>query len=615
MITTTVLVLREPSHTTWQRDIGDRAEAIPEPMPIDQRLTACILFTSGFTEPHRLRHRLSRPDPYTHLSGFTIRDAVMWIERNPSSVRICRDMHIRDSKANPEKYTACKYQSEKPKSVSAPLPSSVPHILVVDDEEGICQLLKQLLTESGYAVWACSEAREALEELEKEHIDLVLTDVRLPGMSGVELTKRIAEKWPDVGIIVMTGFGEIEIAVEVLKLGARDFIRKPFTHAGIKEAVKIVLDQSQMFVEIRQLRNKLKGTYEFGGILSRTIEMHRVFETIRMVADTDATVVVEGETGTGKELVARALHYQSKRKDGPFVTINCAGVPETLLESELFGYERGAFTGADRTRAGKIELADKGTLFLDEIESMPLSMQSKLLLVLESQKVQRLGSNRSADIDMRVVAATNVPLKELKATGAMRTDFYYRVNVVLIPLLPLRRRIEDIPLLVYDFLRHHPIALRKNITNIASEAMDRLMCYDWPGNVRELQNVLEKALVVCRSRCIEKVELPDSTVVGAPSQIMPSIEIPITEAVPIIEEAPLDEWLKKQEKAYLVQRLRAFRGRIGPTAKSCGVDVRTIHRKMRFYGLNKKDFSRIRDERHSNVKSIPRHSMDSRLTR
>ena len=502
-------------------------------------------------------------------------------------------MRIWNTKARPEQHRASNSPSDQA-NASAPhtgtldkaLTSFVPHILVIDDDERICSFIEQLLVQSGYAVSTCKQAIEALEELEKEHIDLVVTDVRLPGMSGVELTKRIIERWADVPVVVITGFSEIEIAVEVLKLGASDFIRKPFTPAAIQESVKVVLEQSRVFVDVRHIRNELKTRCEFGGMLSRTTEMHGVFETIRMVSETDATVVVEGETGTGKELVARAIHQQSARKEGPFVAINCAGVPETLLESELFGYERGAFTGADCPRPGKIELAHGGTLFLDEIESMPLSMQAKLLLVLENQKVQRLGSNRWAQIDMRVVAATNVPLKELKNQGLMRIDFYYRLNVILIPLLPLRRRVEDIPLLVQDYLRHHPIAIRKNINKVATEAMKRLMSYDWPGNIRELQNVLEKALVLCRSRVIENVELPDSHSDAESQRKITSIE------VPILEEAPLDEWVKEQERAYLVRRLRAFRGRIGPTAKSCGVDVRTIHRKMRLYGLNRKDFRR-----------------------
>jgi transcriptional regulator with PAS, ATPase and Fis domain len=306
-----------------------------------------------------------------------------------------------------------------------------------------------------------------------------------------------------------------------------------------------------------------------------------------MVADTETTVVVEGETGTGKDLVARAIHHHSGRREAPFVTINCAGVPETLLESELFGYERGAFTGADRAKPGKIEVAHRGTLFLDEIESMPLVMQMKLLLVLETQKVQRLGSNRWTQIDIRVIAATNVPLDELRDKGLMRTDFYYRINVVRIPLLPLRMRIEDIPLLVQEFLRQHRIAKQKNITKIATEAMDRLMAYHWPGNVRELQNVLEKALVLCRSRVIENVELPDAYT--QPEQLWRETT---PSELPVPEEVSLDDWLKYQEREYLVRKLRAFRGMLGPTAKACGFDVRTLYRKMRVHGLYKHDFSR-----------------------
>src|SRR5713226_1890268 len=278
--------------------------------------------------------------------------------------------------------------------------------------------------------------------------------------------------------------------------------------------------------------------------------MHKVFEIIRMVAPTDSSVVVEGETGTGKELVASAIHYQSPRQDGPFVTINCGGFPETLLESELFGYERGAFTGADRPRPGKIELASGGTLFLDEIENMPFSMQAKLLLVLNDQKVQRLGSSRWTKVDMRVIAASNVPLKSLVAQGKMRTDLFYRINVIPIRLIPLRQRLNDIPLLVQDFLRHHSVAIQKQITKISSKAMGQLMAYDWPGNVRELQNVLEKAIVLTRFKVIEEVDLSDP-VVG--QEIIPA---------GAHTDLPLSEWVKLQEKHYLMGKLEAAGGRI-----------------------------------------------------
>jgi len=286
-------------------------------------------------------------------------------------------------------------------------------ILVVDDERLVCQQLERLFTHSGYAVTIAPSAEKALERLENGDIDLVVTDIRLPGMSGVELTKRIQEKSSDVPVIVITGYADIETAVEVLKLGASDYVIKPFSAAAIQESTRAVLEKVEALTEIRHLRHALKDRGEFSGMLSKNPEIHRVFEIIRMVSSTDTTVLVEGETGTGKELVASAIHYQSARRDGPFVTINCAGIPETLLESELFGYERGAFTGADQARPGKIELANGGTLFLDEIESMSVAMQAKLLRVLEAKKVQRLGGGRAIQVNMRVIAASNVPLKDL----------------------------------------------------------------------------------------------------------------------------------------------------------------------------------------------------------
>jgi len=300
-----------------------------------------------------------------------------------------------------------------------------------------------------------------------------------------------------------------------------------------------------------------------------------VFEIIRLVAETDITVLVEGETGTGKELVASAIHHQSPRGEGPFVTINCAGIPETLLESELFGYERGAFTGADQARPGKIELAQGGTLFLDEIESMSIAMQAKLLRVLEAKRVQRLGGRRTIQVDMRVIAASNVPLKELVSQEQMRSDFYYRISVVPINLIPLRERRVDIPLLAQEFLRHHSVANHKRITSVSGQVMSSLMGYHWPGNIRELQNVLEKSIVLTTGRVIERVDLPHAEAVVQAREG----HIPL--------DLPLRQWLNEQEKNYLIQRLKSFGGRIGLTAQNCGVDVKTLYRKMRFYGLHK----------------------------
>jgi DNA-binding NtrC family response regulator len=460
----------------------------------------------------------------------------------------------------------------------AALPQLIPTILVVDDELLICQQLERLYTHSGYNVAVCSSVEQALKRLEQGDIDLVVTDIRLPGLSGIELTKRIHETYPDVPVIVITGYGDIENAVEVLKLGASDYIVKPFSGTTIQESTRVALEKTQMFCEIRHLRQILKDRCEFGGMLSKTPEMHRVFEIIRMVSNTDMTVLIEGETGTGKELVAKAIHYQSQRGQGPLITINCAGVPETLLESELFGYERGAFTGADQARPGKIELAHGGTLFLDEIESMSISMQAKLLRVLEDQKVERLGGSRKIHIDMRVITATNIPLNELVASGQMRTDFYYRINVVPIHLVPLRNRREDIQLLAHDFCRHHPLAISKAITGVSQNVMYQLMQYAWPGNIRELQNVLERAIVMTKRRVIEKIDLPDSAPVSESKERMVSPTL------------SLHDWLREQEKEYLARQLKAFGGRIGPTARHSRVDAKTLYRKMREYGLDKRDF-------------------------
>jgi DNA-binding NtrC family response regulator len=457
------------------------------------------------------------------------------------------------------------------------------HILVVDDDPLICEQLEALFTHDGYGVTAAAAAEQALQLLEAQDTDLVVTDLRLPGMDGVELTRRIAERWSDVPVIVMTGYADIQNAVEVLKLGASDYIVKPFGASAMQESVRLVLEKTRLFTEIRRLRRRHhNGNYKFGRILSRTTEMQHVFDIIHRVAPTKGTVVVEGETGTGKELVARTIHNQSRRSEGPFVTINCGGLPETLLESELFGYERGAFTGAAQSKPGKIELAHGGTLFLDEVENMPLSMQAKLLLVLNDHKVQKLGSGQWTEVDIRVIAASNVPLKDLLAQGKLRSDFYYRINVVVIKLLPLRERLDDIPLLVQDFLRHHPEAVNRKITGISPNALDHLMRCHWPGNIRELHNVLEKGVILAKSQVLDVGDLGLEPISAA---VQDSKKI-------ISTDLSLEEWMREQEKQYLIQKLHAFRGRIDLTAKSSGVDVRTIHRKMQFYGLDKRKFDR-----------------------
>ena len=491
----------------------------------------------------------------------------MWTDEAQKPERVKSRSASTDSKA---------WEVEQAASGLAP---AAPNILVVDDDPLVRQQLERLYSHAGYTVAVVNSGEEALERLEAGDIDLVVTDIWLPGLSGVELTQRMQERFADTPVIVITGHADIDNAVEVLKLGASDYIIKPFSAAAIQESTRVVLEKGRAMMELRHLRRVLKDRFEFGGMLSKTPEMHRVFEIIRVVSETEVTVLVEGETGTGKELVASAVHYQSSRRDGPFITINCGGVPETLLESELFGYERGAFTGADQARPGKIEMAHGGTLFLDEIESMSLAMQAKMLLVLQDRKVQRLGSTRKAQIDMRVIAASNVPLDDLVARGRMRSDFYYRINVVPIRLLPLRQRREDVPLLVQDFLRHHPVSIQKGRLGISRQALAQLMRHSWPGNVRELQNVLERGIVLTSGRVIERVDLPEAPAAPAAS-----------DGLQMRSALPLREWLDEQEKLYLIQQLEACGGKIGLTAKACGVDGKTLYRKMRFHAIDKRGF-------------------------
>ena len=462
--------------------------------------------------------------------------------------------------------------------VLLPPNSLIPHILVVDDDLAIRTLLTTFYQRIGYTAVSAGSGEEALALLEQRNIDFCITDINLPGMNGTALVVKMKENFPDVPVMAITGYSDIDIAINVLKNGACDFVIKPFDLATLQESTRIALEKTHIDMEMRHLRRSLKEGYEFRGMLSKTPEMHRIFEIVRAVAPTEMTVSIEGETGTGKELLASAVHSHSSRRNKPFITINCAGFPESLLESELFGYEKGAFTGALQSKAGKIELAHGGTLFLDEIESMSLVMQGKLLRVLEDQHVQRLGGHASIHVDMRVITATNVPLKELVAAGKMRSDFYYRVNVIPVHLIPLRQRRVDISILVHHFLHRHPVAIEKGIKSVSKKALRTLLHYRWPGNIRELQNVLERAIVLNSGHTIHQVDLPEIS--NGSSQRAPESDVSI----------PLKQWLVEKEKQYLAQRLNDLGGNVGLTAKSCRIGIRTLSRKMHQYGLDKAVF-------------------------
>src|SRR5919108_1775790 len=456
-----------------------------------------------------------------------------------------------------------------------PSNSLIPNILVVDDDPLVRCQLSRLYEQSGYIVEAVECAEDAIAQLAQGRTDFVITDIKLPGIGGAELIANMQESHPDVPVIAITGYLDIDTAVKVLKCGAVDFVVKPFDLAAVLETTRAALEKTRVYMEIRHLRRTLTNGAEFGNMLSKTPEMHRLFETIRMVASTDMAVVIEGETGTGKELVASAVHYHSGRRDRPFVTINCAGLPDRLLEQDLFGYEKGGYN--ESGHAGKIELAHGGTLFLDEIESLSIAMQGKLLGVVEDRKVQRMGGHVGLPADLRVIAATSVPLKQLVTEGKMRSDFYYRINVMPIHLMPLRQRNVDIPLLVQDFLRRHPVAAQRRILSVSKQVMRALLNYSWPGNIRELQNVLERAIILTTGRVIEKIDLPKT---GADHR---SAGVAAT---------TLAQWLEKKKKTFIPERLEDCGGSIALTARSCDIGLRSLYRKMQKYGLDKRHFKR-----------------------
>lgn len=462
-----------------------------------------------------------------------------------------------------------------PANVEAHSSEARVRVLVVDDDALIRRQIQGLCQQNGYDADTAADAAEAVEQLCRHPYSLVLLDLMMPGRDGASLLGEIRTRWPEVDVIMVTGHGSIRGAVEAMRSGASDYLTKPFAPEELSLAMQRVFDRRRLLEEIRQLRDQLAERYRFANMVSRNPRMREVFRLVASLANTDVTVLVTGESGTGKELVARALHEQGRRRNGPFVPINCAAIPESLLESELFGYEKGAFTGASGERAGKIEVAHGGTLFLDEVESIPLAMQTKLLRVLEERTIERLGSNEKVPVDMRVVAASNENLLDCVAAGRMREDFYYRIAVVPIELPPLRERAEDIPLLVTEYLPRHPLAREKGISRVSEEAMATLTAYHWPGNIRELWNVLERAIVTAEGDCLERVQIDPAR---SAAQLHPNLNWPWQDSLRAFQRAA--------EHAYLTEALRRFSGNVTRAARHAGIDQATFHRKMRDLGID-----------------------------
>ena len=453
------------------------------------------------------------------------------------------------------------------------------NILIVDDNDDLRDHLGRLYEEEGYGVVKAATGEEAMERLREQKFAIVVSDVQMPKMDGIELTRHIREKHLDTDVILITGFGNVQQAVDAMKLGASDYISKPFQPEVIRFVSEKLIEKRRLREEIQELRQRLTEGYSLGRMIGRSASMAKVFEMIKALAETDSGVMITGETGTGKELAARAIHDLSARKDRPFVTINCGAFPETLLEGELFGYEKGAFTGAVQTHPGKIETANTGTLFLDEVENISAAMQVKLLRVLQEREVERLGSNRKAKINMRVISASNVDLSVSLAKGLLREDFYYRINVVPIELPPLRQRLEDLPLLINHIFNQNPLARQRNIQKVSDRAFKQMLDYHWPGNIRELENILERAIIRCSGDAVDEVDLP-----RAPTRVI-SNRTPKTQ-----RELTLDDWLVSKERDYLERLLSKHKGSINAVAKEAGVDTKTLYRKMKKQGLTKESF-------------------------
>ncbi len=438
-------------------------------------------------------------------------------------------------------------------------------ILLVDDEEALCTAAEKILAKEGYHVTCVHTAAAGLETFVSQGADLMITDLMLPDRDGVEVLRRAKEARPDVEVIIITGHGTVEKAVEAMRLGAYDFIEKPLDRAQLLRAVSRAVEKQRLASENRQLREKLQLQLNEAAFVGNSPSMVAVKKLVRQIAPTDVSVLIQGESGTGKEVVADLIHSLSMRRENAIVKISCAAIPETLLESELFGYERGAFTGASTSKPGKFELAHGGTLFLDEIAEMTPTLQAKLLRVLQDGRLQRLGSTKDIQIDVRVISATHVDIHKAIADNKFRDDLYFRLNVVQVLLPPLRERKEDIPLLADHFLKKYAARMRKEVRSIAPEGLDQLLAHSWPGNVRELENTLQRALAVATEDTIKRFQLIHSP--GAGRATGPSVTIPI--GTP----------LAKAEDQLIQETLNICGGDKERAARMLGISSRTLYRR------------------------------------
>jgi DNA-binding NtrC family response regulator len=460
-------------------------------------------------------------------------------------------------------------------------------ILIVDDDKAFRLATCILLEEEGYRVRAVPSVDEALSHLQQEHFDLVLSDLVMQGTDGLTFLGEIKKLYPDIITLMITGYASIDTAVKAMKLGAYDYLTKPCKNDELKIKIHRALDYLRNQRTLSTLREELNKVYSFGNIVSQNEGMREIFKLVKQVADTDVTVLIQGETGTGKELIARAIHHNSKRCDDPFIAVNCSAIPEQLFESELFGFERGAFTGAYKTRKGRAEDADRGSLFLDEIGYMPLPAQTKLLRFLQERTFERVGGNSQISVDIRILVATNQPLDRMVGDRSFRNDLYYRLNIFPIHLPPLRERPDDIPLLAEHFIQKYGTLSGRRVTKIAPSVIASMLNYPWHGNIRELENFIKRAVITTEGDTILSFSLadvePDAIITNA-SGFEQAIE----------NNIPFKEYMKHisrhAEIQYLTMALKQHSGNINQVAKAMELDRKTIYRKLEEYGIIIEDF-------------------------
>ncbi len=449
-----------------------------------------------------------------------------------------------------------------------------PLILVIDDDRGMCELLELGLAKRGYEVRSTTDARKVLELLQQASFAAVVTDLNMPGQNGIELTRQLIGNRPDLPVVVITAFGSMESAIEAMRAGAYDFLTKPLEVDALAIVLQRAVQHHALREEVKLLRKAVAAAQSFDSLIGESNEMRQVFDLLSRVADADVSVLIGGESGTGKELVARSIHNRSIRKSGPFVAVNCAALPEALLESELFGHTRGAFTDARSTRRGLFQQAQGGTVFLDEIGDLPLSLQPRLLRVLQERKVRPVGSDTEVDIDVRVLAATNLDLEKAVTERQFREDLYYRLNVVQLRLPPLRARGNDVLLLAQHVLDQTAIRLSKRVQRLTPKVAERLLAYSWPGNVRELQNCIERAVALTAYDQIGVDDLPEKVRDYRPSQVL------------LISDHPSDLLsMEEVERRYILRVLDVVSGNKSLAAQILGFDRRTLYRKLERFGM------------------------------